>query len=1160
MSLFHVFGFGLKVGHLLWMLCCWIVSVISMNWYLTGGIVTDTKVGLLGEAANMCLKWWEKIPMNISKIRHHYYQYIGSKRVRKTWWRRLLFSWVVGWTIGSLWILWYMSSQASEKRKETLASMCDERARMLQDQFNVSMNHIQAMSILISTFHHGKYPSAIDQKTFARYTERTAFERPLTSGVAYAVRVLHSEKEQFEKQQGWTIKRMDTLEQNQVHKNDYAPEALEPSPVQEEYAPVIFAQDTVRHVISFDMLTGKEDRQNVLRARESGKGVLTAPFRLLKTNRLGVILTFAVYKRDLPSNATPNERIQATDGYLGGIFHIESLVEKLLQQLASKQTILVDVYDTTNQSHPISMYGSNVSDDGLQHVSSLSFGDPLRNHEMRCRFKQKPPWPWLAITTSIGILVIALLVGYIFHATVNRIAKVEDDFHKMMELKKQAEAADVAKSQFLATVSHEIRTPMNGVLGMLHMLMDTNLDVTQLDYVRTAQGSGKALVSLINEVLDQAKIESGKLELEAVRFDLRAILDDVLSLFSGKSQQKGVELAVYISDQVPDMLIGDPGRFRQIITNLMGNSIKFTEKGHIFVTVHLVEELIGSIGVETESSSKNTLSGFPVADKHRSWGGFRCFGQDGSASRFSSSSDLINIIVSVEDTGVGIPLEAQSRVFTPFMQVGPSISRTHGGTGIGLSISKCLVGLMKGEIGFVSIPKIGSTFTFTAVFTNASSSSNELTIEQINSQSNAASSEFNGMTALVVDQRPVRAKMSSYHIERLGIRVEVVSDLNQGLASISCGSTTINMVLVEQEVWNKDSGTSALFVSNLPKIDGRVPPKLFILANSSSSCRISSATSGVSTPTVIMKPLRASMLAASLQRAMGVGNKGNLRNGELPSLSLRNLLLRRKILIIDDNNVNLRVAAGALKKYGAEVICADSGKKAISLLTPPHHFDACFMDIQMPEMDGFEATRRIRDLERNISNSIQAWHVPILAMTADVIQATHEECTKCGMDGYVSKPFEAEQLYREVSPVPSNKFHGRVSSAAWRSGAAAMDPDALSKAFVEHYYTLFDANRAALANLYQESSMLTFEGQKIQGSQSIVAKLTSLPFQQCQHSITTVDCQPSGPAGGMLVFVSGNLQLSGEQHALKFSQMFHLMPTQQGSFYVLNDIFRLNYA
>ncbi|GMY26551.1 histidine kinase 3 [Fagus crenata] len=1025
MSLLNVVGFGLKVGHLILMLCCWIVSVIYMNWFINGGIM-DTKTGLLGDSGKMWLKWWEKISGNSCKNFNHYYQYIWSRRVPKAWWKKLLITWLLGWLVVSLWIFWYMSIQATEKRKETLSSMCDERARMLQDQFNVSMNHIQAMSILISTFHHGKNPSAIDQRTFARYTERTAFERPLTSGVAYAVRVLHSERAQFEGQQGWTIKRMDTLEQNPVHKDDYAPEALEPSPIQEEYAPVIFAQDTISHVVSIDLLSGKEDRENVMRARESGKGVLTAPFRLLKSNRLGVILTFAVYKMDLPSNATPNERIQATDGYLGGVFDVESLVEKLLQQLASKQTILVNVYDTTNCSHPISMYGSNVSDDGLQRVSTLNFGDPFRKHEMHCRFKQKPPWPWLAITTSFGILVIACLVGYIFHATVNRIAKVEDDYNEMMELKKKAEAADVAKSQFLATVSHEIRTPMNGVLGMLHMLMDTDLDVTQQDYVRTAQASGKALVSLINEVLDQAKIESGRLELDAVQFDLRAILDDVLSLFSGKSQEKGVELAVYISDRVPEMLIGDPGRFRQIITNLMGNSIKFTEKGHIFVTVHLVEEVIGSTEVET--SSKNTLSGFPVADRHCSWEEFKAFSQEGPTCLLSSSSsDLINLIVSVEDTGVGIPLEAQSRVFTPFMQVGPSISRTHGGTGIGLSISKCLVGLMNGEIGFVSIPKIGSTFTFTAVLTNGCSNPNEYKSQQINNQSNSATSEFQGMTTLVVDPRPVRAKMSRYHIQRLGISVEVVSDLNQSWSKISSGNKVVDMVLVEQEVWDRDTHISASFIINLEKIDHGIPPKLFLLANSISSSRTNAATSGSFSPYIIMKPLRASMLAASLQRAMGVGSKGNLRYRELPSLSLRSLLRGRKILIIDDNNVNLKVAAGALKKYGADVVCAESGIKAIEFLKPPHRFDACFMDIQMPEMDGFEATRKIRDMEHSFNNRIRRgeasveaydnisnWHVPILAMTADVIQATHEECLKCGMDGYVSKPFEAEQLYQEV--------------------------------------------------------------------------------------------------------------------------------------------------
>ncbi|XP_057486964.1 histidine kinase 3-like [Actinidia eriantha] len=1016
MSCFYVIVFGLKVGRLLLMLCFWLVSVISVSWFISVGLM-DSKRGL---------KLWEKILGNTYKIHQYSYQYIVGKKVRRTWWRKLLVVWVVLWTLVSFSVFCYMNAQAVEKRKETLASMCDERARMLQDQFNVSMNHVQAMSILISTFHHGKNPSSIDQSTFARYTERTAFERPLTSGVAYAVRVLHSEREQFEKQQGWTIKRMDTLEQTPVHKDEYSPEALEPSPIQKEYAPVIFAQDTISHVVSIDVLSGKEDRENVLRARASGKGVLTAPFPLLKSNRLGVILTFAVYKTVLSSSATPEERIQATDGYLGGVFDIESLVEKLLQQLASKQTILVNVYDITTSLHPISMYGSNVSSDGLQHVSALNFGDPFRKHEMRCRFKHKPPWPWLAIMTSIGILVIAFLLGHIFHATVNRIAKVEDDFLEMMELKKRAEAADVAKSQFLATVSHEIRTPMNGVLGMLHMLMDTDLDVTQQDYVRMAQGSGKALISLINEVLDQAKIESGKLELEAVQFDLRAILDDVLSLFSGKSQER-VELAVYISDRVPEMLIGDPGRFRQIITNLMGNSIKFTEKGHIFVTVHLLEEVMESIEIETESSSENTLSGFPVADRRQSWRGFRIFSQDGPACPLSSlSSDLVNIIVSVEDTGVGIPLEARSRVFTPFMQVGPSISRMHGGTGIGLSISKCLVGLMNGEIGFSSLPRIGSTFTFTAVLSNVSSNTGEQINQQINHQSNFAS-EFRGMTALLVDPRPVRSKVSRYHIQRLGIHVQVIPNLNQGFCRIDNGNTFIDMVLIEQEIWDKDSSYS-LFVDKLRNLDRGLLPKLFLLSNSISSTRSSFATSGVYTPTIIMKPLRASMLAASLQRAMGVGNRRNGHNGELPGPSLLKPLLGRNILVVDDNSVNLLVAAACLKKYGADVVCVDSGKKAISLLKPPHKFNACFMDIQMPEMDGFEATKRIRDMELNINNCIQHgellaepyenvsdWHVPILAMTADVFQATHEECLRCGMDGYVSKPFEAEQLYREVS-------------------------------------------------------------------------------------------------------------------------------------------------
>ncbi|KAK8445173.1 hypothetical protein SEVIR_9G272800v4 [Setaria viridis] len=467
---------------------------------------------------------------------------IPSAKISRKWSKRAL---LIGVSIGlcsSGCIFLCMYADVVARRIENLANMCDERARMLQDQFNVSMNHVQALAILVSTFHHGKNPSAIDQKTFEDFTARTTFERPLMSGVAYALKVLHSEREQFEQQHGWKIKKMEAGDQSLVH--DYNPEKLEPSPVQDEYAPVIFSQETVKHIISVDMMSGKEDHDNILRSRATGKGALTSPFKLLKSNHLGVVLTFTVYKYDLPPNATPEERIHATLGYLGASFDVPSLVDKLLEQLASKQKIVVRLYDTTNHTSPIKMYGSDFTVSGdLQHISSIDFGDPTRKHEMHCRFKHEPPLPWSAIIISAAVAIIVLLVGHIIYATLNSLEKAEQDYIVMRELKGQAEAADVAKSQFLATVSHEIRTPMNGVLGMLQMLMDTELDTTQQDFVVTAQESGKALINLINEVLDLAKIESGRIELEAVPFDVRDILDNVVSLFYEKSQAKGIEVS-----------------------------------------------------------------------------------------------------------------------------------------------------------------------------------------------------------------------------------------------------------------------------------------------------------------------------------------------------------------------------------------------------------------------------------------------------------------------------------------------------------------------------------------------------------------------------------------------------------------------------------------
>ncbi|RZS17781.1 hypothetical protein BHM03_00049970 [Ensete ventricosum] len=379
------------------------------------------------------------------------------------------------------------------------------------------------------------------------------------------------------------------------------------------------------------------------------------------------------------------------------------------------------------------------------------------------------------------------------------------------------------------------------------------------------------------------------------------------------------------------------------------------------------------------------------------------------------------------------------------MQADSSTSRTYGGTGLGLSISKCLVELMGGEIGFISKPGIGSTFSFTAVFRDGCKSSDDIKRHH----SDPALSDFQGMRALVTDGRSIRAESTAYHLKRLGIHVHVATDQDSATNTIldlcsTSGKERLDMVLVDKDAWGGGSGISFPRLLLDRRQNGAVVPqeslpKMFLVATFLSPTEVHDLKSAGYVDS-IMKPLRLSMISACIRKALGVGSKRQQLKGQ--PMALHKLLIGKNVLVVDDNAINRKVAACALKKFGATVTCAHSGKEAILMLQPPHNFDACFMDVQMPEMDGFldlfltgyttfcsfEATRQIRLMEDRVKELINSgdaslemyaniahWHVPILAMTADVIQATHEECLRCGMDDYVLKPFEEQQLYSAVA-------------------------------------------------------------------------------------------------------------------------------------------------
>jgi signal transduction histidine kinase/DNA-binding response OmpR family regulator len=518
-----------------------------------------------------------------------------------------------------------------------------------------------------------------------------------------------------------------------------------------------------------------------------------------------------------------------------------------------------------------------------------------------------------------------------------------------------AEEANQAKSEFLANMSHEIRTPLNGIIGMTELALDTSLTAQQRDYLGMAKSSADSLLSILNDILDFSKIEMRRLELESIPFSIRDHLAELLKPLALRAEQKGLEVVCHVLPDVPSVMVGDPGRLRQVIVNLVGNAIKFTPRGQVLVQVEL----------ETNEGDANVLHYF------------------------------------VSDSGIGIPKEKQQTVFEPFKQADGSTTRKFGGTGLGLAISSTLVELMDGRIWLESSPLEGSTFHFTA------------RLGLTDARPEPAAFDLTDLRVLVVDDNLVNRRVMHDLLVRWKMRPTVVDSGASALRALLDASTSgrpFALVLLDANMPEMDGFEVARQIRDQTPIAGAT----IMMLSSSGRYGETGRCHDVGITHHLTKPVDHRDLLNAIGHALArnVGQRAALPASMLPAeLPERRL----RLLLAEDNLVNQRLAATLLERRGHHVTIAVNGREALAALAR-HRFDVVLMDVQMPEMGGFEATGAIREAERATGA-----HVPIIAMTAHAMKGDRERCLTAGMDEYLTKPLDSRRLCTLVEQIATGR-------------------------------------------------------------------------------------------------------------------------------------------